>query len=78
MRFVITAERALSEGTSPDQIEMIAEWHDSVVGDIRSDLKLNKKKVRHGGKASIARHEMIAQELRIVATEMRDALRKAA
>ena len=72
MRFVISPERALAEGVSPQSLAAIAKWHEDRAAIIDAALGTKKKRA-FGGPVTAGdqlRHEQVAVKLRAVAASI--------
>lgn len=72
MQIVITPERALADGVSPDSLISIAQWHDARAGIVEKALA-SKKQRAFGGPVTFfdqRRHEQMAAEIRKVAAAL--------
>lgn len=69
MDHIVSARRAASEGTSPKDLELVAEWHDG-----RAHQAEHPGKNRRPDKIAAARHRRIAADVRAVAAELAGAV----
>lgn len=69
MQIVISPERALADGISPQELIVVAQWHEERATLIDQSMKKSKRKPM-GNDFDIARHDEIAAELRAVARAM--------
>lgn len=70
MHAVITPERALADGISPQELMIVAKWHEERAGLIDQSMQKSKRKPL-GDHSDIARHDQIAAELRAVSRAMK-------
>lgn len=71
---IISVDEALSSGTTPVSLEMIARWHDVRANDVSRALKAGRKPFgEEVTEADVKRHKDTVAELRVRAKEIRKA-----
>ena len=75
MAHIVSAERAISEGTTPEQTIMVSEWHEHrarVIAKVLKDDRPGKKKAFGDvvTEADRKRHLEVAEQLRGLASEI--------
>ena len=67
---VVTVERARQEGTTPDQLNSLADWHDERAEAVSKSLQKGKRRPGDPTEADRQRHLRTARELRNVAGQL--------